>query len=141
MLVAAVDGDPLFEVSTVELDRAGPSFTVETLEILETSYPGRPLFLILGADQWGGFARWRRPRDIAARATIVLMSRGGELPSKMDPDFTDGPPPPFVEIPVTRLDISSSLVRERIAEGRSVRYLLPERVREIIEGEKLYLSE
>jgi nicotinate-nucleotide adenylyltransferase len=52
----------------------------------------------------------------------------------------DGPPPPFTEVPVTRLDISSTRVRRRVREGRSVRYLVPEAVRRIIEAEKLYLS-
>jgi nicotinate-nucleotide adenylyltransferase len=141
MLRAAVEGDPLLEVSTVELDRKGPSFTVETVEILSAANAGVPLYLILGADQWCAFGRWHRPAEIARMASIVLMARGGELPSEMDPGFEDGPPPSFAEVAVTRMDISSSLVRERIAGGRSVRYLVSGGVREIIEREKLYLSE
>jgi len=141
MLKAAVQGDPLLEVSEVELLREGPSFTVETLEILSRANPGTPLFLLMGVDQWSAFSRWRSPREIARLATIVLMARGGEFPSEVDPGFEDGPPPPFIEVAVTRLDVSSSLVRDRIRSGRSVRYLLPDRVGEIIEREKLYLSE
>jgi nicotinate-nucleotide adenylyltransferase len=74
-------------------------------------------------------------------ATIVLMARRGDLPSEMSPGFEDGPPPSFVEVAVTRLDISSTQVRERVADGKSVRYLVPAGVREIIAREKLYLSE
>lgn len=141
MLRAATEGDPLLEVSTVELEREAPSYTVETLEQLTGQYPGTPLSLILGADQWGGFGRWRRPRDIAALATIVLMAREGTAPSESGPDFGAEAPLPYIEVPVTRIDISSSLVRERVAAGRSVRYLLPEGVHRIIKREKLYLSE
>jgi nicotinate-nucleotide adenylyltransferase len=141
MVQAAVLGDPHFEVSTVELEREGPSFTSETLERISATNPSVPLFLILGADQWSTFGLWHRPREIATMATIVLMARGGDLPSEMSPEFKDGPPPSFVEVAVTRLDISSTMVRERVAEERSVRYLVPSGVREIIVREKLYLSE
>lgn len=141
MVRAAVEGDTLFQVSTVELDREGLSFTADTLEILSEANPGVPLFLILGADQWSAFGRWHRPGDISQMASIVLMARGGELPSGMNPLFEGIPSPSFVEVAVTRLDISSSLVRERVAQGRSPRYLVPPAVGEIIAREKLYLSE
>lgn len=139
MLRAAVAGDSFFEVNEAEMDREGPSFTVDTLHELTGANPGRKLILLLGADQWGAFGRWRRPEEIARLATIALMTRGGEYPSRIDPGFGDAVPPPFIEVPVTRLDISSTLVRDRVKSGRSIRFLVPDGVREIIERERLYL--
>lgn len=137
MVRAAVEEDPRFEASDVELRREGLSYTGDTLR--ELAKGGRALSLILGADQWAAFARWREPREIARLARIVVMAREGDAPGRVDPGFEDGPPPPFVEVPVTRIDVSSTRLRERARSGRSVRYLVPEAVRRIIEAEKLYV--
>jgi nicotinate-nucleotide adenylyltransferase len=138
MVRAAVADDPRFQVSDLELKREGPSFTVDTLEALREEDPTCELHLLMGADQWEGFSGWRRPRRIVELARLVLMTRHGERPGEVDPVFEDGPPPSFVEVPVTRIDISSSQLRDRLREGHSVRYLVPEGVRRIIEAGNLY---
>lgn len=138
MLRAAVEGDPRFEVSDLELRRDGPSYTVDTLEALRDQHPDARLHLILGADQWTAFATWNKPRRIAQLARIVVMTRNGESPSSIDPGFTDGPPPEIIEVPVTRLDLSSTQLRARLSAGRSIRYLVPAEVHRIIEAGKLY---
>lgn len=139
MVQAALEGDVRFRTVEIELRREPPSYTVDTVrelsEILEEDV--RP-FLLLGVDQWAAFGSWRRPREIVERAEPVVMTRGGSASARVDPGFTDGEPPKHREVPVTRVDISSSDVRARIREGRSIRYMVPEPVRRIIELEKLY---
>ncbi len=138
MVRSAVEGDPRFQVSDLELKRPGVSYTVDTLEELHDQYPEAELHLILGADQWADFGHWHKPRRIAELARLVLMTREGDRPSEVDAGFTDGPPPAFVELQVTQVDISSTRLRERLRAGRAIRYLVPEPVRRIIEAGKLY---
>lgn len=139
MVEAAVAGDPRYRVSDVEVRRGGVSFTVDTLRLLQDEEPEARLHLLLGVDQWVQFGSWRRPREIARRARLVVMTREGE--GTDDPGLgPDGEPPPeFFEVPVTRIDISSTQLRRRIKAGRSVRYLVPDSVRRIIESARLYL--
>jgi nicotinate-nucleotide adenylyltransferase len=106
--------------------------------VLRASDPDAELTLILGADQWQGFARWKNPREIQRLAQIAVLTREGDRPSDVAPDFDDGPPPPIMELPVTRLDISSTLVRDRVRAGRSIRFFVPETVRRMIETGGLY---
>jgi nicotinate-nucleotide adenylyltransferase len=140
MVRAATDADPRFDAVDLELRRDGPSYTVDTLREIRRQDPAAELFLLLGADQWREFGSWREPRVIAGLARPVLMTRAGERPGQVDPGFTDGGPVPDVlEVPVTRLDISSTRIRERVGVRRSIRYLVPDEVLRIIEAGKLYL--
>lgn len=138
MIRDATEGDSRFELCGLELERAGPSYTIDTLRAIQAQRPSVRLVLILGADQWSQFARWREPSGIARIASIALLTRGGERPSMMDPGFDEGAAPPFREVPVSRIDVSSSAVRDRVGGGLSVRYLVPEPVRRIIEAHNLY---
>ncbi len=140
MIRGAIDGDPRFEVSDVEIERNGPSYTVETLRAFSARWPASQLVLILGADQWAQFDQWREPREIASRAELVLMTRNGQRPSEVDSRSLDGSTLTFTEVSVTRIDLSATVVRARVREGFSVRYLVPEPVRRIIEAERLYLN-
>lgn len=126
----AFEDDPRIEVSELELERSGPSFTVDTLEELDERRPDAPLFCIVGADQFREFAGWRRPRRIAELATLAVMNRAGEEPEP-PPELPDLP---FTSVPVTRIELSSTRVRERLADRRSVRYLVPEAVRSEVEA-------
>jgi nicotinate-nucleotide adenylyltransferase len=142
MVREAVADDPRFEVTELELRRAGPSYTIDTLGEIAAGNPGVPLVLMIGVDQWASFGRWRRPREILEVAALAVMTREGEHPADADPGFDDGgPPPSFVEVPVTRMDISSTALRRRASAGASLRYLVPDPVRRIIEAEKLYLPD
>jgi nicotinate-nucleotide adenylyltransferase len=139
MIRAAIEDDPRFEALELELRREGPSWTVDTVRELRERWSDAELFLIMGTDQWAGFGGWREPREIARLANLVVMSREGENPRALDPGFTDGEAPAFTEVPVVRFDVSSSGIRRRIREGRSVRYLVPEPVLGIIKAGKMYL--
>lgn len=137
MVREAIGDHPLFEMSDIECRRPPPSFTVDTLRQLAAMEPAT-WHLILGADQWGRFGGWREPDQIATLAELVLVTREGERPADIDPGLASGARPPFREVPITRIDVSSTLVRRRVREGRSIRYLVPDGVRRIIEAEKLY---
>jgi len=130
MLHAAIADNSTFEISTIELDRSGPSYTVDTLRQLHAERPGDRLFLLLGYDQVRAFGTWHEPEEVLRLAENVMLARIGG-------DRTNAA---FVQqtVSVTRIDISSTLVRARQAAGESVRYLVPEAVAKIIEREGLY---
>lgn len=120
------DGDPRIEVSDIELRRPGPSWTVDTLKEVRRRWKPDELVLVIGADQYRSFDSWRDPLEILELAELAVMPRDGELPRE-DPRY------PFVAAPVTRVDVSSTRVRERLSTGRSVRYLVPDTIRERLE--------
>jgi nicotinate-nucleotide adenylyltransferase len=130
MLELAIAGEPRFAVSRIELDREGPSYTVETLERLAGD---DLLFLILGSDAIADFPRWKDPDRIAKLATLAVADRPG-APARLG----DAPIVPF---DAPRLDISSRELRARAARGRSLRYLVPESAWKHIEARGLYRGE
>lgn len=132
MLRAAVGDDPRFRISGIELRREGPSYTVDTLRELLEEEPDRELRLIIGADQLAEFGSWKEPGAIAGLARVTVMNRG-------DDDLHPGVEYDTVRVP--RIALSSTLVRERVARGRPIRYLVPDGVVEIIEGRGLYRRE
>lgn len=132
MLRAAVADDPRFEISTVELERTGPSYTVDTLRSLAAQYGGARLHLFIGVDQVREFATWREPDEILELADVVMLTRAGQGESGTEAAFVRR------VVAVTRVDISSTLIRERVAAGRPIRYLVPDAVAEIIAREGLY---
>jgi nicotinate-nucleotide adenylyltransferase len=134
MVTRAVASDPALRVSRDEIERDPPSYTVDTLRRFSAGEPGTRWTLLLGADQWASFAEWREPHEIARLARIAVLTREGRDPEVMK----GGVDVPIIRVPVTRLDISSSEIRERVGRGRSVRYLVPEPVRAFIESKELY---
>lgn len=142
MVRLATAGHPKFEVSDAELRRAGPSYTVDTLEALRS--PGEDLFLIVGSETFLDLLTWREPRRIAELARLVVVPRVG---SAFDADGAAaqkvvreiGQEPLIVR--ATSLPISASDLRRRVREGRSVAYRLPEAVAAYIRARRLYQSE
>lgn len=132
MLRASVADDPRFEVTDLELRRAGPSFTVDTLRELHARHPGHEWVFVVGVDQYRELHSWREPSEVVRLARLAVVARSGEQPGDLDPRF------PATEISVTRVDVSSTEIRRRIRAGESIRYLVPDAVREIIEREGLY---
>jgi len=125
MVRLAFAGDPQIEVSDVELRRGGTSWTVDTLEWAQRELSPAELYLVIGADQLRAFREWRSPERILELARLAVMTRPGE--SLADVDV------PHVRVEVTRVDLSGTRVRERLREGRTVRYLVPETIREAVE--------
>lgn len=131
MVRAAVEGDPCFQADDLELRRTGPSYTVDTLRALRAREPEARLVFLTGADNLRDLPRWREPEEIVRLATLAVVSRAGEtVPADL--------PYPAIPVPVTRLDVSSTEVRRRVAAGQSIRYLVPEAVRAVIARERLY---
>lgn len=135
MVEAALGDDPRFRVSRTELERGGPSYTVDTVRTLRASEPGVQWHVVIGADQLRRFAEWREPEELARLASLVVMNRRGSDPGEMRVGGVDLA---WTPVEVTRVDVSSTRIRRRAAEGRSLRYLVPERVRRIIEENGLY---
>lgn len=133
MVRAALRGNRRFRAEKLELERPGPSFTVDTLRALTESGGGCELFLLVGADNLREFASWREPEQILQLARLVVLERGGVAGEG------EGAPP-ALHVPVTRVDISSTEIRRRVAVGESIRYLVPDAVRRIVERERLYRS-
>jgi nicotinate-nucleotide adenylyltransferase len=132
MVEALAEGVAGVEASDLEIRRGGDSFTVDTLRALADADPAGERFLILGADAAAGLATWERADELPALASLVLVDRPG-LPC---------PPPPAgfpvsrVEIP--RLDVSSSDLRARVADGRPIDGLVPPRVAALIRRRGIY---
>jgi nicotinate-nucleotide adenylyltransferase len=134
MLQAATRSDALLEPSDVELRRPGPSYTVDTLAELRRRLGGTELVLLLGVDQWRKLPTWKDPRALGSHATVAVMARAGEVPEDNGLGLS------WRRCPVTRVDVSATAIRDRVARGRSIRHLVPEPVREIIEREALYAA-
>lgn len=134
MVRAVSDLDPRFSTSTIELDRPGPSYTVDTLRALKEENPLWTLFLILGADQVAALDTWKDPGDIGRMAELLVVDREGEGPR---PGRRSGTRE-FRHVSVPRIDISASGIRRLVEENQSIRHMVPNAVRAIIEREQLY---
>lgn len=142
----AIQGNPVFGVDTLELERPGPSYTVDTLRVLARKLaPARPVFIV-GCDAFAELASWREPEALLELAHFAVVTR----PPAGDGSLADWMPPALADhfeldagsqqarhrkadtwlrrVPIAALDISSTDVRRRLCEGRSVRYLLPDPV-------------
>lgn len=134
MLERALAGHPRLRVWRGELERPAPSFTMDTLRALRTQYPEADLFLLMGEDQWGSFPNWREPEAILALAQVCVLDRDA-------PGDDAGPGSwPHQRVRTRRVDVSSTEIRARVAAGSSIRYLVPETVRDAITTNRLYGS-
>ena len=131
MVRAAVAGDDRFEVDDIELRRSGASYTVDTLRELRARHPRAELFFVIGMDQYRDLHTWREPEEVARLARLAVVSRDGDTPEGENSI-------PVETLHVTRIDLSATDVRRRIHAGESIRYFVPDPVREIIEREGLY---
>lgn len=128
MAELAVEGEPGLLVDRIEVDRPGPSFTVDTLEALASRLPGTNLTLLLGADAAAEFDAWRTPARIRALAEVVVFSRVGAGPA----------PGGFRTVELPAVDISATAIRARVRAGQSIRYLVPDPVAAYIAAHRLY---
>jgi len=136
----AVEGDQRLGVSREEVERGGPSYTVDTLRLLlDGEMAGDEITLIMGADQACKLGRWREPREVLSLARVAVVARQGvaraDVLARVGA-LKGAERIEFFEMP--RIDISSSMVRRRAASGRPIRYLLPDSVIARIEADGLY---
>lgn len=144
MVELAVAGNPAFEVSRLELDRGGPSYTVETLASLRTSDPADRLALILSAESFAELPTWHQPERILDLAdAVVVAPRFGyeEVDGSFLPRHLPSARASIVFLDGPRIRMSASEVRERASVGRSVRYLVPDAVAAYIGDHGLYQDE
>ena len=129
----AIEGMDGVEASAIEVEREGASVTADTLEALRR--PGRELFLVLGADAVANMGTWRRLDDTRELATVVVIERAGD---------TEAAPPGegwrFERVAIPRLDISSTDLRGRLSDGRSIDGMVPPAVVRRIRSRGLYTS-
>lgn len=130
MLRLALEGRPGLVVSTLEIDRGGVSYTVDTLRQIHTERPDAELLLLMGADSLNDLPDWREPEAILRLATPLVVQRPGE------PEPTSGLPHQRVEMPP--MDLSSSELRGRIAQGAAYEEHAPAAVAAYIHAHKLY---
>jgi nicotinate-nucleotide adenylyltransferase len=133
--------DPYFEVSTLEVERQGPSYTVDTVEALHQQYgPGLELYFILGEDALHDLPNWKEPARIISLAWLAVAPRlaeGGRARADLE-HAVPGLLERVVPLPMPTIDISSTALRERAKAGLSLRYLVPLAVEEYIRRHGLY---
>jgi nicotinate-nucleotide adenylyltransferase len=140
MCKLAVIGQPGLEVSTVEIERDGTSYSVDTLEELAKQHPDTEFTLIIGADQAMALGNWRDPQRIGELAGIAVATRvdhDREQALEEITRATGGKEAEHIDMP--RVDISSSLIRERVMGGATVAHLVPAGIAELIEQKELYV--
>jgi nicotinate-nucleotide adenylyltransferase len=139
MVELAIAGDERFSTSRIEIDREGPSYTLDTLEQMLEESPKDELFLILGGDQAAALATWHEPEKVLERATLAVFERMswgrnaivikiGRMPGAERVRYLDMP----------MIQVSSSAIRRRVREAVPIRYLVPDKVVEYIASHELY---
>ena len=141
MVRLAVEGNPSFDVTDIEVRRTGPSYTVDTLAELRDQYPDAEFIVILGIDALREIDRWHQPCKLFDLASVVGMARPG---ASLDPSVLNAAIPGASSrmqlVDSTLIDISGTEIRQRVAAGWSIRYRVPAAVERYIHENGLYVS-
>jgi nicotinate-nucleotide adenylyltransferase len=139
MVRVAIAGNSALVASDIEAMRPGPHYSVDTLEAVRRDQADDDLFFLIGADSLKDLPAWREPARIAQLATIVVVNRPGieEVNVSEFPDFGPGTHP-LISVTIPPVGIASSDLRRRLAEGRSIRYMVPRGVEAYIDAHGLY---
>jgi nicotinate-nucleotide adenylyltransferase len=139
MVQAAIADNTHFTLSRVDIDRPPPHYTIDTLEILAKEFPRDEFYFIIGEDSLRDLPKWREPQEIIKHAMLVVLKRPGnhfdmsDLESKIP-----GVSSRVAWVNAPQLEIASSDIQKRIREGKSVRYMVTDEVRRVIEEKGLY---
>jgi nicotinate-nucleotide adenylyltransferase len=134
MVSAAIKSEPNMGVSRIEIDRAGPSYTVDTMQNLVEHFPGASFWLIIGMDSLMDFPRWRDPQGILKHARLLVIPRPGEW------QIPDALKAHYELLPFNETRLSSTEVRNRIESGEPLDVIVPAPVVSIIQERGLYGS-
>jgi len=143
MLKLAIGAHPKLQVDEIELQRGGVSYTIDTVVELQRNEPDATWYLLIGADSLKDFKKWKSPNELLNAVQLVVARRGG-CP---EPDWSElaglAPPDRLLDIEKLRLDIpvveiSSTSIRQKIEQNRSIRYLVPAPVEVYIQEHRLY---
>ena len=129
MVAAAIAGEPRFSMDACEAEREGPSFAVDTVRLMRRRFPQAELFYFIGEDNVSSLHTWREIDELKKLASFVVLARGNLQPVEGFPVIS------------RNIDISSTDIRNRIAQGLPVRYLLPDAVCAILTRHQLYLND
>lgn len=141
MTSLAIEGHPYFRSSSIEVNQEGPSYTCETLAALKKENPSCNYYFIVGADSLCSMETWKNPEQIFQNCIVAAAVRGDKTKQKIQKiaeELIYKYQADIRILPSRFVDISSSEIRERIRHGKSVRYMLPERVLEYIHTHQLY---
>lgn len=143
MLEFASAGNPTFVIKDLELHREGPSYTVETLRQLKESHSNDDFYLIIGADSVRDFHTWREPAAILEQAHLIGVNRPNiSLPdlSELKEKLGEAVVEKITWVTMPGIDLSSTDIRQRVQENKSVRYMTPRAVEVYIHNNRLYLD-
>ena len=137
MVVLATAGNTAFVASEIELRREGPSYTVETVAELRREHPADDFVLIIGSDAFRDLQSWKEAERLLGLCTVAVVDRPETAPAAASTPLVDeGARIARVEGP--GLDVSATVIRERVGQGRSIRYLVPDAVADYVEKRGLY---
>jgi nicotinate-nucleotide adenylyltransferase len=134
MLREGIKSNPYFQVSAMEIERGGVSYTVDTLRLMGEENATDEFFLLIGADNLMEFRSWKEPDEIVKRAKLVVMNRPGFAGAAADPSL----PKDIIQCPVPSIDISATEIRGRVQKGLTISYLVPPSVSRYIGRHRLY---
>ena len=137
MVEGAIADNAAFEASRIDIDRDGPTYTIDTLRRVADSNPGADVHFITGADAILEILTWKDPDVLLGMATFVAVTRPGYDLQKLDPVRVRDH---VVSLEIPALSISSTDIRRRVAEGRPIRYLVPPAVAAYIQDQRLYAT-
>lgn len=134
MVRLAIEGEPRFALDRIELEREGPSVTLDTVKQLQAREPEADWLLLIGADQYANLHTWRGWADLLQRVTLAVAQRPGVL-AQPDPAIAAHP---HRAIPLAMLDISATDIRQRVSRGDAIAELVPPGVARYIDRHHLY---
>jgi nicotinate-nucleotide adenylyltransferase len=137
MTALAIKDNPHFEISRIETDKTGASYTSETLERLTGIYVNARFFLIMGMDSALEITKWHDPFKILSLSTVVAVARPGYIRDKID-KIDEAARKTLIFLDAGMIDVSSTEIRDNARDGKSVRYMTPEAVCDYIKHMKLY---
>ena len=143
MVRLAIEDNERFSLSTYEVDRTETNYTYKTLEAMHEQYPDADLYFILGADSLFSFDSWRCPDLICKQATILAAVRDSMTESKVDEQILSTREKfggEIYRLSSPNFSVSSNSIRTRAANNETIRYMLPESVREYIKEHQLYMD-
>jgi nicotinate-nucleotide adenylyltransferase len=129
MLELAIQGNDAFRVETIELNRKGPSYTVDTMKMINAQYSEHQFFFIIGADMIEYLPKWHQIDELIRLVQFVGVER---------PAYSSQTDYPVLYVDVPAMDVSSSMIRDRVKNKQTIRYLLPDSVIQFIEEKHLY---
>lgn len=141
MVKLAIADNPLFALSRVDVEREGPHYTADTVRLLSEQYPDATLYFLMGGDNLRDFPQWTRPKEIIEQARLGVMRRSDEdvsadMHADLLPNLAERVD--MIDTPLLSIWLSSTHVVERIQQGQSVRYLVPEVVLGYVREHDLY---